>query len=236
MFKNRQMHLTPELLTVVARTVADPGPLPGTAILSDSDYVQFVQDILATKPTDDIWIFGYGSLIWNPACDFVEQRLGVAHGWHRSFCMEMKRFRGSPEEPGLMMALDRGGVCKGMAYRLAADTLEASLGKLFRREMTANPPPHRPRWLAIRTAEGPLRAISFVMDRSSSRYIGGLAPEKVAEVLTKAAGHWGSGAEYLYSTVQHLETLGIHDRQLWQLQKLVAEQIRTLSSGAARPK
>jgi cation transport protein ChaC len=134
----------------------------------------------------------------------------------------------------LMMALDRGGVCIGMAYRLTRDTVEASLGKLFRREMTANPPPHR--WLTVRTAEGPLRAIGFVMDRSSSRYIGGMAPEKVAEVLTKAAGHWGSGAEYLYSTVQHLETLGIHDRHLWQLQKLVAEQIRTLTSGDPEPK
>lgn len=108
---------------------------------------------------------------------------------------------------------------------MAAEAAETSLGKLFRREMTAKPPPHSPRWITVRTEAGPMQAIAFVMDRRSHRYVGGLTPEKAAEILALAAGHWGTGADYLYSTVKHLEDLGIHDRYLWRQQELVARQI-----------
>jgi cation transport protein ChaC len=87
------------------------------------------------------------------------------------------------------------------------------------------PPGTSPRWLAAQTDGGPLRAIGFVVDRQSRFYSGGLTPEDIADVVSRAAGHWGSCAEYLYNTVSHLEALGIHDRNLWRLQALVAERI-----------
>ena len=97
-----------------------------------------------------LWLFAYGSLIWKPEVEHVEERVGTARGWHRSFCLRLIRWRGTKEQPGLMMALDRGGQCKGVAYRLVGHTVEAQLGKLFRREMSVKPSTNMPRWIASR--------------------------------------------------------------------------------------
>jgi cation transport protein ChaC len=124
-----------------------------------------------------------------------------------------------------MMALDRGGQCQGILYRLPGHSLQEQLGKLFRREFTVKPANSTPRWTKVATEEGPVTAIAFVMNRQAPAYVGRLMPEDVADVLAKACGHWGSGAEYLHNTVMHLEENGIHDRNLWRLQKLVAARI-----------
>jgi len=122
------------------------------------------------------------------------------------------------------MALDRGGQCEGMIFRIAAPR-EQSLDSLVRREMTVKPAVNIPRWLTAKTDEGPVRVIGFVVDRQVERYVGRLPLEEVADVVSTAAGHWGSCAEYLYETVVQLERLGIHDASLWRLQRLVAERI-----------
>ena len=124
-----------------------------------------------------------------------------------------------------MLALDRGGACKGVVYRLPDDAVEANLCKLIGREMPFMPTPIPARWIKVRTERGPLRAIAFPIDRKSSRYVGGLSPETVANALAWAAGDRGSMADYLYNTVRQLEDRGIHDRHLWHLQALVAERI-----------
>jgi cation transport protein ChaC len=125
-----------------------------------------------------------------------------------------------------MMALDRGGQCRGVLYRLPETDLEAQLGKLFRREFTLKPPNNIPRWITVESDEGRVRAITFVMNRKAKAYAGRLPPEEIADVLARACGHWGPVAEYLRSTVAHLEERGIRDRQLWRLQALVAERSR----------
>ncbi|HEX2251983.1 MAG TPA: gamma-glutamylcyclotransferase [Thermoanaerobaculia bacterium] len=221
----RQMALTADLLARVARVVEDAGPSPGAVYLTDEDYEIAVRDVLAQAPPGDVWLFGYGSLLWKPAFEYAESRMATVRGWHRSFCIRVARFRGTRDLPGLMMALDRGGQCQGMVFRIPADQAEASLKALFRRELVVKPPGTPPRWLTAQTKEGPLRAIGFVVDRRSRFYSGGLAPEEVAEVVARAAGHWGSCAEYLHNTVSHLEACGIHDRNLWRLQALVAARI-----------
>jgi cation transport protein ChaC len=99
--------------------------------------------------------------------------------------------------------------------------------------MTVNPPVNLPRWLNAQTAEGPVRVIGFVVDPKNNRYAGGLALEDVADILSTAAGHWGSCAEYLYETVVQLEKLGIHDTNLWALQELVAERLMRKSKDGA---
>ena len=140
-----------------------------------------------------------------------------------------------------MLSLDRGGQCHGVAYRLPPDAVEANLVRLFRREMLVRPSAHVPRWVTVRTSGGPLRAIAFTIDRGSGRYVGGLTAEAVADALAVAVGPWGSMAEYLHSTVTHLEALGLRDRYLWRLQELVAERIEaatgrvSASDSGARP-
>jgi glutathione-specific gamma-glutamylcyclotransferase len=230
----RLMRLTLDHVAQVAPYMGDPPPLP-TAPPSAADYANAVREILATVPsTNDVWLFAYGSLIWNPACDFVESRLGTAHGWRRSFCLGWDRwFRGSEKHPGLMLSLDRGGQCRGVAYRLPADAIEANLERLFRREIRTTSKAQLPRWVNVETTAGALRAIAFVINRKGTRYVGGLSLEDIADTLAVAAGPVGSMAEYLCSTVRHLEELGLHDRQLWRLQELVAERIETAAGDGA---
>ena len=220
------MLLTPELVARISPYVGDPVSLPGTPP-SDSDYDRVIREFLATAPSSDaVWLFAYGSLIWNPACDFVERRVGIVPGWHRSFCLGWDRwFRGSDKHPGLMLSLDRGGQCKGTVYRLPPDALEINLGKLFRREIRIKSAAHVARWVNVRTAAGQVRAITFVINRKGSHYVGGLSLDAIADVLAAAVGPRGSMAEYLYSTVHHLEELGIHDSQMWLLQEMVAQRI-----------
>jgi cation transport protein ChaC len=152
-----------------------------------------------------------------------------AIGWRRAFCLGWDhRFRGSREAPGLMLALDRGGQCKGVVHRLPAAGLEANMHRLIRREMSMVPSAFPPRFIGVDTEAGRITALTFAIDRNSGRYIGGLDAEAVADVLSKACGFRGSMAEYLFSTVSHLEQLGIHDRHLWRLQELVAERIERM--------
>ncbi|HRO15665.1 MAG TPA: gamma-glutamylcyclotransferase [Paracoccus sp. (in: a-proteobacteria)] len=222
----RRMALTPELVASAARIVEDAGPSPGAVYLTDAEYDGIARAMLAQAPAGDLWLFGYGSLLWKPGFDFAERRMATVQVWHRAFCIRVARFRGTRDLNGLMMALDRGGQCRGMIFRLPRDQAEGVLHALFRRELVVNPPGTPPRWLSARTEEGPVRALGFVMDRESPFHAGRLPLEEVADVLARAAGHWGTCAEYLHNTVAHLEELGIHDRNLWRLQALVAEKIR----------
>jgi cation transport protein ChaC len=179
----------------------------------------------AHPPGQDAWLFAFGSLIWKPECAHLEERCGTAHGWHRSFCFRIRRYRGTQDCPGLMMSLDRGGQCRGVLFRLSGATLRDQLDKLCRREITVKPVNTVPRWITVNSEGRSLRAIAFVMNRASRSYVGRLAPEDIAATLATACGHWGSGAEYLFHTVSRLEERGIHDRYLWRLQRLVAQRI-----------
>ena len=229
----RQMALTTDLVASVACVVEDAGPSPGAIYLTDGEYDDIVRAMLAKAPVGDLWLFGYGSLLWKPGFEYAERRIANVQGWHRSFCIRVARFRGTRDLNGLMMALDRGGQCQGMIFRIPADQAEAVLHSLFRRELVVNPPGTPPRWLTAETEDGPIRALGFVMDRRSQFYSGKLPLEEVADVLAKAAGHWGTCAEYLHNTVAHLEELGIRDRNLWHLQELVAQRIKAMTGTAA---
>jgi cation transport protein ChaC len=224
------MSLTPELVARCWREIADAGPDPEAMHLDDSDYDALLDELQAELPdSEPLWLFGYGSLIWKPEIDYVEDRVALARGWHRSFCMNMTRWRGTKESPGLMMALDSGGQCKGVAFRLADDNRREQLGRLFRREVTLKPTSYRPRMLKLASDGGPLRALAFVINRNGRTYSGPLDEAKVVDRLATSCGHWGSGADYLYNTVKNLEERGIHDRHLWRLQRLVAERITVLN-------
>ncbi|QYZ70432.1 gamma-glutamylcyclotransferase [Neotabrizicola shimadae] len=223
----RRLSLTPALVARVTRAVPDTGPPPGMVLMQDADYDDWVTRTLAGNPAPDrpARLFAYGSLIWKPEIPHTAETEGTARGWHRSFCFRMPRFRGTPDLPGLMMALDRGGACRGLLLTLPTEDLPGQLHRLFRREFTVKPINSAPRWITVATAEGAVPALAFVMNRASPLYVGRLPDEEVAAVLATACGHVGSSAEYLANTVRHLEARGIHDRHLWRLQRLVAAEI-----------
>lgn len=224
--KPRPLHLTAEHVARIP-VIEDPGQpsYPGIRPATEADYEAEVARIMDTAPEGDFWIFALSSLIWNPATEFDRQCIAVASGWHRNFCLFDQRWRGNPKQPGLMMCLDRGGSCRSVAFRIPAGTIKANMDKLVRREMSMVPNAFPGRWIKVTTADGPLTALAFAINRKSTRYVGGLTLAERADRLAQAHGWKGSMAEYVLSTVQKLEEYGIHDRNLWALQQLVAERI-----------
>ncbi|MFT5180825.1 MAG: cation transport protein ChaC [Alphaproteobacteria bacterium] len=168
----------------------------------------------------DVWVFGYGSLVWNPAFEYAEKRRGRIYGFRRAYCIWTHLGRGTPENPGLMLALDRGGSCCGAGFRIEQDKLEEELSILWAREMAMNS--YIPAWVTIHTEAGPVSGLTFTIDRNHERYVGRLPPDIVAGHLATAEGYLGTSAEYLENTVAHLEELGIRDASLLDLHRRVA--------------
>ncbi|MDF1792364.1 MAG: gamma-glutamylcyclotransferase [Thalassobaculaceae bacterium] len=171
------------------------------------------------RPESDVWLFGYGSLIWNPAIEFAEKRTATVHGLHRRFCLRTRLGRGTPEQPGLVLGLDRGGRCRGVAFRIPRDIAEAELDIVWRREMVTYA--YRPRWLKAATDQGPIRVIGFVINRTHDRYCGQLPEDEAAETIARACGFLGPCCEYLFNTVEHLRELGMPDAGLERLARRV---------------
>ena len=174
----------------------------------------------------DVWIFAYGSLIWNPAFHYAERRKAVIHGYHRRYCLWTKLGRGSEDCPGLMLGLDRGGSCAGVAYRVACDQIDEELPLIWRREMVTRS--YRPTWLATRIDGKPMKSLGFVINREHERYACGMTHRTLVETLATAAGPLGSCAEYLFNTTEHLGELGIRDRGLEKLCRDVRERLENL--------
>lgn len=231
----KQRNLTAELVASVERFEPDPGPEPGTTEHTQAEFDAMVEALLREYRPQELWVFAYGSLIWNPEFEFVERRSATAYGWHRSFCLTLTRWRGTRELPALMLALDRGGSCNGLAYRLPAQDHFKQLGLLMFREIDANPPTNVPRWISVKTESGILRALAFVAARDGKAYAGKLPMERVAHVLARAAGHWGSAAQYLFRTVTMLKEHGIRDRNMSRIESLVAQEIEAVVFAAKKP-
>jgi cation transport protein ChaC len=182
--------------------------------MTDDDYANLAEKISAQRPPGPFWLFAYGSLLWNPEFEVAESHAGTVRGYHRSFCFTIERGRGSIEKPGLMMALDRGGQCLGRVFHLPEGSLLSTLERLLRREIIVKPWINVPVWVNATTPAGAVKALTFVVDRESPRNVGRLETEVAADILATAAGHRGTCAEYLLNTVDHLEQLGIRDRNL----------------------
>jgi glutathione-specific gamma-glutamylcyclotransferase len=169
--------------------------------------------------TEPVWIFAYGSLMWNPEMPFAERRPALLRGWHRSFCLYSRDYRGTPERPGLVLGLDRGGSCRGIAYRLPAAGLGPAIDRVWAREMAGEV--YRMRPVTVVTTQGRIGAYAFVVRRDRSDYAGRLSSEEVARIIAVAAGGRGTGRDYLANTVRHLEELGIEDGPLHRLRDRV---------------
>lgn len=191
--------------------------------LSLEERIASREKTLAARPpgVNDVWVFGYGSLMWNPAFHHVDRLRGRIYGYHRAFCLKTFIGRGSPDKPGLVLGLDYGGSCQGIAFRVDPGNLEEELDVVWSREMVADG--YCPTWVTMHTERGPVPAITFVMNRTYERYVKGLPQETIARMIAEAEGRIGRCAEYLENTVQSLDELGIADGPMHRLLVQVRE-------------
>jgi glutathione-specific gamma-glutamylcyclotransferase len=163
----------------------------------------------------DSWVFGYGSLMWRPGFAFLERRRARVFGWQRRLCVYSHHYRGTVEAPGLVMGLDRGGSCRGIAYRVAAAAVPAVRAYLDDREMIYSV--YRARHLAARLLDGDggtVEALTYVVDRGDRQYAGLLDDAARVAIAGRAAGASGTNRDYLASTVAHLADMGMPDRRI----------------------
>ncbi|MCX7893657.1 MAG: gamma-glutamylcyclotransferase [Burkholderiales bacterium] len=179
-------------------------------LLSEAELERSLQAVLASPHhAGDLWLFAYGSLVWNPVLSYAERRLVTVHGYHRRFCLWSRINRGTPESPGLVLGLDRGGRCTGVAYRIPAREVEIELRLLWRREMLLGS--YEPRWVLARSGRDTLRALAFVVDRTRSGYVGRLPDDEVVAILKRSRGRLGTGLDYLLRTADGLAEAGVRD-------------------------
>jgi len=184
--------------------------IPGLQALTDQQLEESLDGTLRFLcGQQDVWIFAYGSLIWNPAFDFEERVAASVEGWHRSFCLSAPFGRGTPENPTLFLALNEGGNAEGVAYRLSRGREREELLLVWRREMFSEG--YQAKWVEVHSKAEVFRAITFVANPSATSFVGELTPEVVADRLRKANGPLGSGLEYLYDTIHHLQKVGLRD-------------------------
>ncbi len=167
------------------------------------------------RNTEDVWVFGYGSLIWKPEFDFIEQRPATLPGHHRALCLWSRINRGTPELPGLVFGLETGGECHGMAFRLAANTVAPIFETLWRREMATGA--YHPSWIDCQTKDGTVKALAFVIDQAGPAYVSEPPEDALIEIVLRASGIYGSCLEYVTQTADALEAVGIHDVRLTAL-------------------
>jgi len=193
---------------------------------------------LSPPPGEDFWIFAYGSLMWNPGFVFLESHPALVRGYHRSFCVESTHYRGTTEKPGLVLGLDRGGACRGRAYKVCRTQGKTVSDYLHEREMLSGI--YEPRWLkatllpavdspmevppkrnAPRSPSRVVTAAAYVVDRLHEGYRR-LRPERIAEQILQGIGTKGTNVAYLENTVRHLDELGVADCPLHDVLRLVA--------------
>jgi cation transport protein ChaC len=177
-------------------------------------------------PARDFWVFGYGSLMWNPGFPYRAAEPAFLHGYHRAFCIYSYRYRGTHDQPGLVLGLDRGGCCRGRAYLVAAADAAAVAGYLHKREMITAV--YDPRWLPVDIVGRRRRALAYVADRDHPQYAGRLPVGRVARLIRQGRGIFGSNLDYLVNTVRHMDELGIPDGFLHEL-------LRRVEQGASAP-
>lgn len=224
MTSTRPLHLTREAILGNAIRAMVEAIDPDALMLSPDEQRASLAALLAKRPDfGDVWIFAYGSLMWNPLIHYVETRIGLVRGHHRRFCLWTRIGRGTVQKPGLTLALERGGCCRGVLYRVAESLAPQELELVWRREMLTGA--YAPRWLKVGTDEGPVHALGFLINRAHVRYAGKLPEERIIATIAEAHGPLGACATYLFNTVAHLEKLGIREPKLARLRDLVRERM-----------
>ncbi len=216
--------LTREELTAerIEQIVADARKAGYDFFLSQEEREASLNEALTRYPADEeAWVFAYGSLMWNPAIEFAEAVPCAVEGWRRSFCFWTPLGRGTPELPGLMLALETGGSCEGIAYRLAPGQVRSELSLLWNREMLSGV--YQARWIPAVLRDGRrVTTVTFVVDPAHCQYCGDLPIDKAAHHIAFAEGRRGACRDYLANTAAHARALGIHDAYLEELVERVS--------------
>ena len=165
---------------------------------------------------DEFWVFGYGSLMWNPGFEFAERSQALIYGYRRSLCVRSWVHRGTEQNPGLVLGLDRGGSCRGMAFSVAPENWDEVIEYLRERELVTNV--YLERQVPLLLADGrAVKAVTYVVDRSHRQYAGALDALDAARVVDKAEGRSGPNDAYVFNTLAHLKEMGIRDHWLEQV-------------------
>ncbi|MCM2557756.1 gamma-glutamylcyclotransferase [Alcaligenes faecalis] len=175
----------------------------------------------------DLWVYGYGSLIWRPDFEFAEQRQALLRGYHRALCLWSRINRGTPEQPGLVFGLDVGGSCRGMAFRIPAESVPKVFDALWLREMPSGA--YIPRWLRCRTSQGDIRALVFTMNRKTDAYVPRMPDDQLRQVVYSAQGTNGPCIEYVMETASALQRSKILDKRLQSVVQLLQSQTALLN-------
>lgn len=207
----------------VARLVAERGDAE-TILATDEELLASRRGIVPDDADcSDLWVFGYGSLIFNPIMAHVDRIRARIFGHHRRFCLWTRLGRGTPDCPGLVLALDRGGSCTGVAFKLTPKDAIAELDLLWRREMITLS--YRACWLQMHTPEGPKRGIGFVSRPERPNYATPMSIDREADVIASASGFIGPCREYLFDTAEALKSEGFRDPHLEKLVVLVKQRL-----------
>lgn len=174
------------------------------------------------RDMDEFWVFGYGSLMWRPGFDHEETRQAQLFGYHRALCVRSFDHRGTPGRPGLVLGLDRGGSCQGVAFRIRPELRDPVIDYLRERELAT--PAYLETTRKVRLDSGKdVRAVTYVVDRSHDQYAGPLSIDDASARVSGAVGQSGPNEEYVINTADHLRTLGIRDPHL----EAIAARVKT---------
>lgn len=223
----RALQLTPELVAKTLRVVEDQGPEPNRTPISPAQLDDLVRRIEA-EADGEIWVFAYGSLMWNPGFTVAASAPARAYGWHRAFSLRIERLRATSAAPGLMLALRPGGSCAGRILKLPQETQRTDLRTLLAREIRYGEVCDMVRWIPVRTPMGTRKVLTFWASTRHCPLTESIPLEDAAVLIAQACGPAGSCAEYLLRTVSDLATRDILDRNLWRLQELVAARLNAL--------
>jgi glutathione-specific gamma-glutamylcyclotransferase len=172
-----------------------------------------LEEFVAQLPRGELWVFGYGSLIWSPCFTYRQKALGRAYGYHRALCILSTRYRGTQRRPGLVMGLRRGGSCWGMAFRVPAAEVRRALRRLWSREMQRRV--YQPRLVTVRLRNGRLvRALAFLADTTHRAYVGELDLHGRARLVAQGIGVRGPCVDYIQNTLDHMHEVGVRDPHL----------------------
>jgi cation transport protein ChaC len=175
------------------------------------------------QPGSPFWIFAYGSLMWNPKFTWDARHVATIRGYHRSFRLWSRINRGTPENPGLVLTLERGGSCRGLVYRITPDLVQEQMQLIWKREMLYGS--YHPKWLNCIVGDERIKALCFTVNRTCSGYTGEIPEEVMVEAMASAAGRFGPAHDYLFRTAETLHEHGIRDARVEHLKNLVKARI-----------
>lgn len=191
---------------------------------SDADREATRQAALAGRLDRDLWVFAYGSLMWDPAFFFAEVRSALVKGYRREFCLRAEIGRGTPKRPGLMAGLNQGGECQGLAFRIDGSIVDNETRIVWAREMIMKG--YLPRFVELVTPQGSLEALAFIVDKSAKSYMPNLSLEEMASSIATGAGVLGSNFDYLDNLAKHFSAMGIADEALFELHALAGAMVK----------